>query len=200
MTPDELKEARAAAPPLRKVAQTARPLPWSSPEEFHAQEVAGEYVWTPARTEAFLALLADGHSLHRITSQQGPQWPRKRDVSARCAQDPEFAAKVKSARSEGSGEAVDKISEELQGVTSAQAPAAKLRMDFAFRWAAVHDPDRFGQKAQLGVSGGLILASGSLADLAAQAAQMHTNSLEGGTSGTLNALTSPDNLGGKDNA
>jgi hypothetical protein len=78
--------------------------------------------------------------------------------------------------------------------TPATASADKLRIDTAWRTAGALDPERFGNKSQLGVSGGLILAAGSLADLAAQAAQLHTNDVKGVTQGAKKVLSSPDNL------
>ena len=73
-------------------------------------------------------------------------------------------------------------------------PAAwKLMEDFAPR-AAILDPETYGNKTQLGVSGGLILAAGSLADLAAQAAQLHTNQAGRVTQGAPDALPSPNNV------
>lgn len=195
MTPDERRVLLDDGGKLRRVELRARPLPWASPEDFHAAEVAGEYEWTPEREDAVIHLLEQGHSLARICNQTGREWPRQSDVKRKSAKDPNFASRLKAAAAFGAGQAVDNFSEELQGVTSAQAPAAKLRMDYAFRVAAVRDPEQFGQKSQLGISGGLVLASGSLADLAAQAHAMHTKALDGGTDGANPALPSPDNQG-----
>lgn len=176
-----------------------RPLPWSSLGEVHAKELRLDFEWTPEAEEAFLLLLAKGYSVGRITGQ-GEGWPSYADYCRKIGTDEVFHRAVENSKQKRAESLVDKAGETAGNARAATVQADRLICDNLWKTAAALDPERFGNKSQLGVSGGLILAAGSLAELAAQAALLHTKPGGSVTQGAQNALPSPDNAGAQDEA
>ncbi len=185
---------------MRPTEPHARPLPWVDLQHVHESELDSSFEWSPELEDAFLLLLAKGYSVGRITSQNKPGWPTYADYLRKVGQDPEFEQNCQKMDSKRATSLVDFSMDIADLSRPATASADKIKIETAWRTAAALDPERFGNKAQIGVSGGLILAAGSLADLAAQAAQLHTNRQDRVTPGAQDALPSPDNIGAAEDA
>jgi len=182
---------------MRSKEAHATVLPWASLEVFHREEVAPSFEWTAEKKEAFLLLLAKGYSVRQITSQ-GEGWPTYYSFQQEAGRDEVFHRAVENLGQKRASSLVDRALDCAASSRAATVQSDRLLVDVAFRTAAALDPERFGTKSQVGISGGLILAAGSLADLAAQAALMHTSKAISGTSSAPDALPSPDNVGQKD--
>ena len=172
----------------------AQPLPWGSLAEVHAAEIQTGFAWTPETEEAFFLLLAKGYSIGRITSQNAPGWPTYADYLKKRTQDPDFLQKCKNQNFNRAESLVDFAGMQADISRPATASADKLRIDTAFRTAAALDPDRFGQRSSVGISGGLVLASGDLAELAAQAALLHTKLVDSVTQSAQEGIEPPNNI------
>lgn len=182
---------------MRSREAHTQPLPWSSLAEVHLEEFKQAFEWTTEGEDAFVLLLMKGYSIRQITSQ-GAGWPTYADYVKKAGTDPSFQQLVEKSCSKRAESLVDKALACAENSRAATVQADRLLVDISFRTAAALDPERFGTKAQVGISGGLILAAGSLADLAAQAALLHTIPKRLDTPSIREALPSPDNVGAQD--
>jgi len=197
MDKTEAAELRGEGGRMRSKEAHAIALPWASLAEVHLEEFKQAFEWTPEGEDAFVLLLMKGYSIRQITSQ-GEGWPTYADYVKKTGQDPKFKQLIETSVLNRASSLVDRALDCAASSRAATVQSDRLLVDVAFRTAAALDPERFGTKSQVGISGGLILAAGSLADLAAQAALMHTSKAISGTSSAPDALPSPDNVGQKD--
>jgi len=194
MDKSEAAELKNEGGRLRPVEAHVKPLPWSSLEDVHEAECGEPFEWTPQAEEAFLLLVSKGYSVARITGQ-GKGWPTYADFRKKLGTDACFKQMFENRHSERADSLVEIALGVAENSRSATVQSDRLLVDVAFRTAAALNPEKFGNKTQVGVSGGLILAAGSLADLAAKAAQLHTNQPGRVTGGAQTALPAPDNVG-----
>ena len=172
MNRTEAAELKDAGGRMRPIEAHARPLPWQDLADVFSTEVATDFEWTPQAEEAFLLLLAKGYSVRRITTQNRPGWPKFSDYLWKTGQDPDFLQKIREKDFLRADALVEKAEDAAQEATPATISCARLVVENSWRTASALHPQRYGQKANLGISGGLILAAGSLAELAAQAVKL----------------------------
>lgn len=170
------------------------PLPFDSLDDIAGELSAPGYQWTPEREDALLHLLAQGYTVRRICSQARAGWPTYADYRRKLRSDPDFAARIDGEAAARADSLADMAASVAETSRESTAKADRLRVDTCYRRAAVLDPRRYGAKQQTEISGGLILAAGSLAELAAAAADRATIMLEGDTMCALEGATGPDNV------
>lgn len=167
-------------------------LPWESLLQVAEEDARASFAWTPETEAAFLRLIAQGFSVSDITNQDRPGWPTFSDYRKKSGQDPDFVAKIEIASLERADSLVDKAVNVAEIVTESTQKSAKLKIETAFRMASILHPKKYGQRQQTELSGSLVLAAGSLAELAAAASSRkvscaagNTEAIERSTTGTL---------------
>jgi len=199
MDRDEAAALRAEGGRMRSRESHVAPLPWATLADVHASELRAGFEWTPEAEDAFLLLVAKGYSVRQITGQ-GEGWPTYADWLKKSGTDPNFKQLFENQKSFRAASLVDMAGGRADSSRAATVQSDRLFVDVAFRTAAALDPETYGNKSQVGISGGLILAAGSLADLAAQAALLHTSKAIDATPSAPAAISSPDNLPQTENA
>ena len=194
MNATEAQTLRRAGGRLRPTEPHARPLPWDSLD--HALECEGPtgYEWTPEREDAFLLLVLKGYTPQRICSQARRGWPTYADFLEKCAKDADFQDKcAKSTQKSGSSHLAKSI-DFSESATPSTVSVMRLAAEHSLKIAALVDPERYAPQARAHLSGSLALGVGSLADLAAAAAQRVTGGALGGTERADSLPPSPNNL------
>ena len=175
---------------LRPRDERVKALPWSELADV-CDDISTDFVWSPKTEEAFLSLVKSGHTIRQICNQNRPGWPTYRQYLLKIGQDTNFAKMLKSQNQNRADALADAALARAETSREASVRSDKVFIDTALRVAASLSPETWGQKQQVGISGGLVLAAGSLADLAAQAALRNTDSQIGVTDGHTKAIDSP---------
>ena len=173
----EAKEIKGARLPQQTEAYV-RPILYVDLDHYHGAELGQEFDWTPERKEALVALVEAGYSLTQIGKQRRAGWPTLHSIKKERSRDDIFNRLLDNARANRAESLVDLALMVADVSTPATAASDRIRVDSFLKVAALLDPGRFGARSSLEVSGGLVLAAGSLAELAAQG-----QALAGGKSG-----------------
>lgn len=205
MGPQERDELQAEQGKMRRRHDAPEPLPWASLAEVAQEAKGSSFEWTEEIEDAFLQLIAEGYTVHEITRQGRPGWPTYADYRAKIGQDPEFINKIALQEFSHAASCSERALTTASNSLESNHKSSKLKVDVLLRRAAAFDPKRFGQSQRTELSGSLVLAAGSLADLAAAAAaraipcaSSDTKAIEGDTLRTIDAPSSPDNLPSSD--
>lgn len=197
MDRSEIARIKQESGRLRPTRPRVAQLDYATLADVEAEGVGGEFVWCEQTEAAFLTLLSSGHTISQICGQSRPGWPTYRDYLRKVGQDTLFKTKVSGTKLARAAALADRAVQVAENTQESSVRGDKLYVETALRVAASLDPESWGARQQVGVSGGLILAAGSLAELAAMAASRNTNPENRDTIGTKTSADGPLPEGGR---